>query len=667
MTQFPPIDRDKVRLRRSPVFTKRPQVYDIEDGELAVNFNANEPGLFIRDLDDLGVQRVRKIGPIHFGPAAPNSSAGTYGFPLTLSNGECWVDTSAGVDKYFLKTWNQAASGGVGAWIEVGDVYGRTDEYLDQFRNGADGDDYIHTDRTRLKINNKTALRGLSTTSGNRLVVNENNEFANGVRVSAAALDISTNGVSVVSQTMTPFQTDSVAANTFTYVAHGLFNKERVEVRATLANGTTPSPLLPGDYIVINATNDTFQLSSNGTTAVACAGNVYLAAYEEIEIDAEANYFSTGNFAYKAMGLAPADGQIEDGHWDVYHNPTNGNLRVFARAGNTLIEPEGPGLSIEVKNSSATEAIPAGWPVYIVGYDPMGKVAKVAVAKAHTPATMPAMAVAKEPIAPGSRGYVVFLGRVEGLNTSSLPGTLPGSVGDRDEGRVVYVGEQGGLTFTRPPNLPGSTTPAAQAIAIVLRQGVSGAIVVNNPSAFTGQPPLPDSYVWVGDSTNVATARRLNSDSFQVRTAGDGVVELALASNVKFGGYEFLYDGNANSKVQSEVTSSSVTSSSAQVVVASFNSETYRSAKFLIQVSALIPNSNYEISEILIVHNNSAAHLTQYGTVSTLADAERFGEFDARIATGVGGAAPKCELLFRRHPWVPNTVIVRALRTAILV
>lgn len=665
MTQFPPINRDKVRLRRSPVFTKRPQVYDIEDGELAVNFNANELGVFIRDLNDAGERRIRKIGPIHFGPAAPNSTAGTYDFPLTLSNGECWVDTSAGVDKYFLKTWNQAASGGAGAWIEVGDVYGRTDQYLDQFKDGEDGDDYIHTDRTRLKINNKTALRGISTTSEKRLVVNENDEFGSGVSVNAAQLDVSTSGVSVVSQTMTPFQTDQVAANTFKYLAHGLFNKERVEVRATL--GTTPSPLLPGDYIVINATNDTFQLSSNGTTAVACAGNVYLAAYEEIEIDAEANYFSTGNFAYKAMGLAPADGQIEDGHWDVYHNPNNGNLRVFARAGNTLIEPEGPGLSIEVKNSSATQAIPAGWPVYIVGYDPMGKVAKVAVAKAHTPATMPAMAVAKELIAPGSRGYVVFLGRVEGLNTSSLPGTLASPEGDRDEGRVVYVGEQGGLTFTRPPNLPGSTTPAAQAIAIVLRQGVSGAIVVNNPSAFTGQPPLPDSYVWVGDSTNVATARRLNSDSFQVRTAEGGVVELALASNVKFGGYEFLYDGNASSKVQSEVTSSSVTSSSAQVVVASFNSETYRSAKFLIQVSALNPNNNYEISEILIVHNNSAAHLTQYGTVSTLADAERFGEFDARIATGVSGAPPKCELLFRRHPWVSSTVIVRALRTAILV
>ena len=658
MTQTPS-PRDKVRLRRSPVFTKRPQVFDIEDGELALNFNTNELGLFVRDLDDGGNRRIRKIGPIHFGAAAPNSTEASYGFPVELSNGEAWVDTSAGVDKYLLKVWNQAAGGGAGAWIEVGDVYGRIDDYLDQFKDGTDGADYVHTDRTRLKINNKTALRGLSTASGNRLIINENNEFANGVRVSATVLDVSTNGVSVVSQTATPFQTDSVTSNTFTYVAHGLFSGERVNVRPQLSDGTTPSPIATGDYIVINATNDTFQLSGNGTTPTPSSGNVYLAPYEEIEIDAESNYFSTGNFAYKDLRLAPADGQVEDGHWDVYHNPVNGNLRVFARAGNTLIEPEGPGLSIEVKNSSTTETIPAGYPIYIVGYDVVGKVAKVAISKTSNADTMPSVGVMKETIAPGGRGYAVFLGRIERLNTSSLPGSNGG--GTADEGRVLYVGGNGGLTLTPPPP---AEDKGIQAIAVLLRQdSTNGAIVVNNPSAFTGQPPLPEGYVWVGDSDDIAQARRLNSDSFQVRLANDNVVELALASNVKFGGYEFLYDGSPNSKVQSKVTSATIgTTVFTSSVVATFDALTYRSAKFLIQVSALIPNDNYEISEILIVHNGTTAHLSQYGTVSTLPDAERFGEFDAQIVPG-----GECRLTFRKHPWIQNNVVVRALRTAILV
>jgi len=657
MTQTPP-PRDKVRLRRSAVFTKRPRVYDIEDGELAVNFNSNELGVFIRDLNDAGERRIRKIGPIHFGPTAPNSTAASYEFPVEMSNGEAWVDTSLGADKYFLRVWNQAGNAGAGAWVEVGDVYGRTDEYLDQFRDGVEGADYIHTDRARLKINNKTALRGLSTASGNQLIINENNDFANGVRVSATVLDVSTNGVGVVSQTMTPFQTESVASNIFTSVAHGLFNKERVEVRGFLSDGTTPSPLSAGDYIVINATNDTFQLSSNGSSPLTCASNVYLALYEEIEIDAESNYFSTGNFAYKDLRFAPADGQIEEGHWDVYHNPANGNLRIFARAGNTLIEPEGPGLSIEVKNVSGV-GLNAGDPVRVVGYDPIGKVAKVTKAKAHTPATMPAMGIVKEALGVEARGYMVFLGRVGKLDTNGIPGTGGGGVAD--EGRVVYVGAEGGLTFTPPANLPTSLT--SQAIGVLTRQSdTEGVVVVNNPSGFTGQPPLPDGYVWVGDSDNVAKARRLNSDSFQVRTAGDSVVELALASNVKFGGYEFLYDGNASSKAQTMVTTRAIGEGEfSWGRVAGFDSLTYRSAKFLVQVSALIPEDDYEISEILIVHKSSVACFTQYGTVSTLADAERFGEFDAQIVAG------ECQLLFRKHPWVENNVVVRAIRTAILV
>jgi hypothetical protein len=630
----------------------------LEDGELAVNFNTNEPGLFIRDLDDQGNRRIRKIGPIHFGSAAPNSTASNYGFPVALSNGEAWVDTSAGVDKYLLKVWNQAANSGAGAWIEVGDVYGRVDDYLDQFKDATDGSDYIHTDRTRLKINNKTALRGLSTISGNRLIINEGNEFANGVTVNAAQLDVSSSGVSLVSQTMTPFQTDSVTSNVFTYVAHGMFSGERVYVYPELADETTPSPVATGDYYILNATNDTFQLSSNGSTAITSTGNVYLAPYEEIEIDAEANYFATGNFAYKDLRFAPADGQIEDGHWDVYHNPVNGNLRIFARNGNTLIEPEGPGLSIEAKNSSTTEAIPAGSPVYVVGYDALSKVAKVGLSKSNDPATMPAVAVAKEAIAPGAKGYVVFLGRIDNLNTASLPGSNGAS--PADEGRVLYVGANGGLTFTPPP----AVGEGIQAIAVLVRQNATlGSVVVNNPSAFTGQPPLPEGYVWVGDSDNIATAHRLDYDSFQIRVAAGGILELALASNVKFGGYEFLYDGNANSKVQNKVSTAAVGSTIFDpVVVASFDALSYRSAKFLVQISCLIPNDDYEVSEILIVHNGTIAHLTQYGTVSTREAAERFGEFDAQIMPG-----GECRLTFRKHPWIPNNVSIRSLRTAILV
>jgi hypothetical protein len=153
---------------------------------LGINYNAYEPGLFIRDLDDFGNQSIRKIGPTHLGDEAPNISASFYqDYNIELSNAETWVDSNDGEDKYLFKIWDKSLNGGAGKWVVVGEVYGRKDNYLDQFKQGADGDDYIHTLRDRLKINDKTALRGLASNLGNQLIINEAEEFANGVEVEA--------------------------------------------------------------------------------------------------------------------------------------------------------------------------------------------------------------------------------------------------------------------------------------------------------------------------------------------------------------------------------------------------------------------------------------------------------------------------------------------------
>jgi hypothetical protein len=324
-----------------------------------------------------------------------------------------------------------------------------------------------------------------------------------------------------------------------------------------------------------------------------------------------------------------------------------------------LIEPETPGLSIEVKNASLTQAIPAGTPIYVIGYDWITKLAKVSPSKTSEPFSMPSIGVTKKTIEAGGKGYVVFLGKIDGLNTSAFPGSFGGD--GADEGRVLYVGEDGGLTFDLPAL---QSTGGNQAIAVLVRQdAIFGSIVVNNPAAFTGLPALSAEYIWIGNSNNVAEAHRLNSDSFQIRLSNGNVKELALASNIKFGGYEFLYDENSESRIQSKVSTATIDISIHDpVVVATFNSSEYRSAKFLIQISCLGSDQDYEVSEILIVHNGTDAYLTQYGTVNTRDVAERFGEFDAQITN-----ENQCELLFCKHPWILNNVVIRSLRTALLV
>lgn len=60
------------------------------EAELAVNYNATEPGLYFRD--DAGTPNLIKVGPTHVGSAAPNAvPTGN----ISLSKGESWLDTSS--------------------------------------------------------------------------------------------------------------------------------------------------------------------------------------------------------------------------------------------------------------------------------------------------------------------------------------------------------------------------------------------------------------------------------------------------------------------------------------------------------------------------------------------------------------------------------------------
>lgn len=58
------------------------------EGELAINFNATEPGLYFRD--NAGTPNLIKAGPIHVGNTAPNALPSGN---ISLSKGESWVDT----------------------------------------------------------------------------------------------------------------------------------------------------------------------------------------------------------------------------------------------------------------------------------------------------------------------------------------------------------------------------------------------------------------------------------------------------------------------------------------------------------------------------------------------------------------------------------------------
>lgn len=85
---------------RSGTAHKRPTASSMSDGQIALNTNATDTGLFFKDASG----NLVKAGPVSVGTSAPNSSAaGSSG----NSVGEIWLDTTS--SNYIIKIWDGTA------------------------------------------------------------------------------------------------------------------------------------------------------------------------------------------------------------------------------------------------------------------------------------------------------------------------------------------------------------------------------------------------------------------------------------------------------------------------------------------------------------------------------------------------------------------------------
>jgi len=84
---------------RSSTANKRPTT-SIADGQIALNTNTTSPGLFFKDSTGA---TIIKVGPVHVGATAPNSTVPAGG-SAGNSTGEIWLDTS--LTPVGVKIWN---------------------------------------------------------------------------------------------------------------------------------------------------------------------------------------------------------------------------------------------------------------------------------------------------------------------------------------------------------------------------------------------------------------------------------------------------------------------------------------------------------------------------------------------------------------------------------
>ena len=81
----------QIQSRRSSLLNDRPVPTRISAGELCVNINSGDPGLFFADNVASPSTGLIKVGPIHVGSTQPNNAP--TGF-TSFSKGESWLDTT---------------------------------------------------------------------------------------------------------------------------------------------------------------------------------------------------------------------------------------------------------------------------------------------------------------------------------------------------------------------------------------------------------------------------------------------------------------------------------------------------------------------------------------------------------------------------------------------
>jgi len=82
----------QIQTRRSSTQNDRPFPTRLGEGELALNNHSTSPGLFFADNVSSPSTGLIKVGPVHVGVNAPNTSPAGF---TSSSKGETWLDTAS--------------------------------------------------------------------------------------------------------------------------------------------------------------------------------------------------------------------------------------------------------------------------------------------------------------------------------------------------------------------------------------------------------------------------------------------------------------------------------------------------------------------------------------------------------------------------------------------
>ena len=142
----------RIQQKRSSIPGRRPDNSYLNPGELAVNTNSSDPGVFFEGHDG----SIIKAGPTAMGPDAPNTEVG-YG------NGEGWLNTSDQILRHYnasIEEWVKVLSpqyGGSQQLLFVGTEY---PEASDDIQNDGSARPFASLNRACIEIARRSILQG---------------------------------------------------------------------------------------------------------------------------------------------------------------------------------------------------------------------------------------------------------------------------------------------------------------------------------------------------------------------------------------------------------------------------------------------------------------------------------------------------------------------------
>ena len=191
-------------------------------------------------------------------------------------------------------------------------------------------------------------------------------------------------------------------------------------------------------------------------------------------------------------GNAPDAADIETGELAI--NFPDAALYTKDGSGNIIELSITDSIKEPVKNVSGG-SLSVGTVVYQSGT--AGNSAEVQAASNTSASTMPALGIITSTLADEGEGYVVLIGKINGVNTSSF-----------SEGDTLYVGASGTLTTT----VPSGEGALIQNIGKVLKVHASnGSIMVTGAGRTNATPNLNDGNIFIGNTSNEATTASFNT------------------------------------------------------------------------------------------------------------------------------------------------------------